>query len=336
MTRTILALLFAFAAAAEPHIATIKPASGIAGTYIHILGSDLTPHPPLCSAIDCFNYVKVGDTYLDAVAFDMNDWVVAAPPHAPGAVDVVINVAGRAKITIPNGFRYDDPTADDVERVMIPINVNAHGAFGSAWLTDITMHNATDATVLPQAPTCNPLILAPCLQFRIEPHQTVHPTLYNVSGTQGAIIRLPRAVADRIDIQARVVDLSRAAQTWGTDLPVVRETDFRRVVRLHAVPTDARFRATLRIYGYLDAVTAQLRILDEATHAVIGSQKIALAASQDSTSYPPYAQISSLRDTFPQIAAYETVGVEVESELIWAFVSVTNNETQHVTVIAPQ
>ena len=79
-----------------------------------------------------------------------------------------------------------------------------------------------------------------------------------------------------------------------------------------------------------------MRIIDEALNAVIASANVDLVNYPDANSYPPFAQITSLRDTFPQTAAFETVGVEVESDLVWAFVAVTNNETQHVTVIAPE
>lgn len=229
--------------------------------------------------------------------------------------------------------------ADDNVRLMLPIvvDVNAPGAFGSTWRTDVTMHNASNDTVFPQAPTCNPHILAPCLQFFLQPHQTVHPTLYPNPGDPAVFVRIPSAIADLFDIQLRAQDVSRESQTWGTSLPVVHEADFRPVVRLHAIPADSRFRDTLRIYGSDVAQPVQVRIMDEASNTLIASLQLDMVQPPDRTDFPPFAQITSLRDAFPQLAAYETVRVEVEASApVWAFVSVTNNETQHVTVIAPQ
>lgn len=229
--------------------------------------------------------------------------------------------------------------ADDNVRLMLPIVVdaNAPGAFGSTWRTDITMHNASGDVVFPQAPSCNPHILAPCLQFFLEPHQTVHPTLYPNPGDPAVYVHIPSAVANLFDVQLRVQDMSRQSETWGTSIPVVRPADFRPVVRLHAIPADSRFRDTLRIYGSDIAQPVQVRIMDEANNTLIASLQLDMVQPPDRTDFPPFAQITSLRDAFPQLAAYQTVRVEVEASApVWAFVSVTNNETQHVTVIAPQ
>jgi len=341
MTRTILAVLAvltAMSVAAAPRVDTIEPSSGAVtgGTYVLISGSDLTGFALGCPALDCANYAQFGGELGTLIASDDTQWVVRTPPHAAGSVDVVVNVAGKGKITISGGFRYVEPADGDLVRLLIPIASSGPGAFGSQWRSDVTMHNASEEIVYPQGPTCNPFILAPCLQVRIGPHQTIHLTLYPASGTPGAFVRIPRRLANAIDVQSRVQDVSRQAETWGTAIPVVHETDFRPVVRLHAVPADARFRDTLRIYGYLRGGSAKVRIIDEANNAVIASTELTLPEPQDRTSYPPFAQIGSLRDTFPQIAAFENVGVEVESELVWAFIGVTNNETQHVTIIAPE
>jgi len=342
MTRTLLAFLLAISAvtaAATPHVTVIEPSSGptSGGTYVHLDGSDLTGFALACPSAECANYVQFGGVTGTIVASDDNEIVAVAPPHAAGTVDVVVNVAGKSKVTIAGGFRYADPDDSDYERILFPIVTSGAGAFGSLWHTDLTLHNATDATVFPSGPTCNPRILAPCFIFHIDPHQTVQATLFaDTPANPGAILRIPRKVSSSIDIQARVEDLSRQALTFGTSIPIVHESDFRSVIRLHAVPTDVRFRDTLRVYGFTNTRGATVRIVDEATHTVIASTSLDLIQPLDKTSYPPFAQITSLRDTFPQIASYESVGLEVESDLVWAFVSVTNNETQHVTVIAPQ
>jgi hypothetical protein len=337
MTRTILALLFALGAVAEPRVTSINPSSGPVqgGTYVAISGVDLNGFALACPALECATYVQFGGAMGTIVTTFDKKIVVITPEHAEGSVDVIVNVAGKAKVTIPNGFRYELVADTDMVRLLIPIASSGPGAFESQWSTDLAIHNASDEIVYPEGPFCNPYILAPCIQYFIGPHTTGHHQLYPI-GQPGAFLYLSRRLADNIDVQLRVQDLSRQSQTWGTAIPVVRDADFRGIVRLHAIPTDSRFRDTLRIYGYVNGGVAKVRILDETTGALIASTEVNLAASQDPTSYPPFGQIASLRDAFPEVAGHETVGVEVESALIWAFVAVTNNETQHVTVIAPQ
>lgn len=337
-TIPVLSLFLALNVFAAPHVSTIDPSSGpVAGNnYVHITGGELTGFALACPSIDCADYVQFDGITATTVAADDAERVVIAPAHAAGTVDVVVNVAGKAKLTIPNGYRYQDAADTDVERVLIPIVTGGPGAFGSMWQPDITMHNASNATIFPQAPTCNPRILSPCPIFHIDAHATVHVTLYPAENNPGVFIRIPRKVASDVDVQSRIQDISREKETWGTALPVVRDTDFKLVIRLHAVPVDSRFRDTLRLYGFLRGDVAHVKIIDEATNTTIASTDLELVEPQDRTDYPPFAQISSLRDTFPQLAAYATVGVEVDAPLVWAFVSVTNNETQHVTVIAPE
>jgi hypothetical protein len=54
---------------------------------------------------------------------------------------------------------------------------------------------------------------------------------------------------------------------------------------------------------------------------------------------PSYLAINDLRGFFPEVGTTERVRVAVTSidnVPIWAFVTVTNNETQHVTTITSQ
>jgi len=53
---------------------------------------------------------------------------------------------------------------------------------------------------------------------------------------------------ERADFASRIRDTSRAAQTAGTEVPIVHERDFRGQLRIIAVPVDARFRTTLRLW----------------------------------------------------------------------------------------
>ena len=56
-----------------------------------------------------------------------------------------------------------------------------------------------------------------------------------------------------VHLESRLRDLSRNASSAGMEVPLVHEADFRAdEINLNAIPRDARFRLTLRVYG-LDA-----------------------------------------------------------------------------------
>src|ERR1041385_6687807 len=89
---------------ATPHVNSVEPSSGptAGGTYVYVSGGDLVGFALACPSIDCADSVQIGGVVAQTVASTDADRIVIAPPHAAGTVDVVVNVAGRAKITIPN------------------------------------------------------------------------------------------------------------------------------------------------------------------------------------------------------------------------------------------
>jgi hypothetical protein len=341
--KTLIAILLLASPAAAQTVSSIEPASGPTrgGTFVHIRGTDLIGFALLCPALECSDYVQFGGTLADIAVHTTTEIVAIAPAHAAGTVDVTVNVAGKAKITIPAAFRYEAPAADDVEKILIPIIPNGAsvpGAFGSIWKSEVIVHNASSDD-LSIAQYCNPIVLTPCpAPVSVPKGSTVTPTLYGAG--PGIFVFIPRRNVSDIDIALRIQDISRQSETWGTAIPVVRANDFRSIVRLNGVPTDSRFRDTLRLYGYSgmsDPIT--IRIFDPASPQALVEGNFSLRASTDLL-FPSYLDINGLTDTFPAIRGRDTVRVEVTSastppKPIWAFVSVTNNETQHVTAIAP-
>jgi hypothetical protein len=331
MKRILLILLFASSAFAEPTVTSIEPSSAPAsgGVFVHIFGSDLMGFALACPSIECANYVKFGDELGGMAVNTSDEIVVLAPAHAPGIVDLTVNVAGKKKIILPAAFTYEAADSSEEAHVLLPVIAsNASGAFGSIWQTDASFFNHSDTTIDIHWGDCQPNNTTPALCFSasIQPKTTTHLTTLNE-------IEIPRGRISDLDISLRVRDLSRQSQTWGTAIPVVRETDFRPIVRLQNVPTDPRFRVTLRTYNYFDTVAPlrTIRIFDETTGELLVTDTL--------TSLTAF-QINSLTDTYPQIRGHDTVRIEVQPNIdppipIWAFVSVTNNETQHVTVIAP-
>lgn len=348
MKRILLfSLFFTTAAFGQTTISSIYPASGptSGGTFVHILGTDLLGFPLACPALECSNYVRFGEV-LGTININGSTEIVAqTPPHAAGPVDVTVNVAGKAKITVPAAFRYD-ANASDLEQILLPLVLSApvSGAYGSIWKGEVLFFNASSEEVPVSAPNCNPFVLTPCPPpLRLLPQSTQAPTLYPLPGPAGGVlIYVPRRNIHDVDISLRVQDISRQAQTWGIAIPVVRSTDYQSVARLNGIPTDSRFRTTLRVYDYGGSSGSPItvRIFDPSSAQPLVDTRLELRAAQDPQTYPGYLQIDGLTDVFPAIRGHEVVRVEVASASIpprplWAFLSVTNNETQHVTLITP-
>ena len=234
------------------------------------------------------------------------------------------------------------------ERLLVPIVIDGEvpGGFGSRWTTQIVGHNASNARVQ-VAQDVGGCALGVCPTDTAEPNTTftylngsfLLPT--SLAGT-GSFLHVARPHNASVTFNLRVQDISRQALTWGTELPVVRESEaFVDPLQLLNIPTDSRFRVAVRVYDFEPENTAhhvRLRVYG-ATKQLIAETMVALV-SFDRRLLPGYAQFTDLVATFPQLASSETVRVEItpitRGLRFWAFASVTNNETQHVTTVTPQ
>ncbi|HEU5250628.1 MAG TPA: hypothetical protein VFW15_11635 [Thermoanaerobaculia bacterium] len=242
------------------------------------------------------------------------------------------------------------------EKILLPVVVEEPlaGAFGSSWVTDIRILNRGPEAVgvFGITPTCpfecnDPAVLNPGVTFR--------PKIFFAGGgLQGVFLHAPTGFASQLSFALRFRDLSRQSQTWGTELPVVREGMFRPdKVSLIDVPLTFGFRHVLRIYE-LDATERQAlvrvrmyRIAPDnqepngALDLLLGESTIALQfpSPRIPDAHPGYAAVSD-PSTIAPLGNATRVRLEIEPVTpglrLWAFVTVVNNETQHATVITPQ
>lgn len=215
------------------------------------------------------------------------------------------------------------------ERILVPIFAQpGPGAFGSFWQSELWVHNDTDEPVQTG--------LGPVFP----PKTTIGPLVGDRAvGTPGLVMFTRREHEAHLHFSVRIRDLSRQAQTWGTEIPVVRESEFfTGRMQLLAVPTDGRFRTMLRVYEFLGfglspgAVRVRFYRTGVSPDVLLHEQTVSLAG----TGVLAYAQLASLP---PEVSDAAPVRIEIEplKEMwFWAFVSITNNETQHVTIITPQ
>jgi hypothetical protein len=230
------------------------------------------------------------------------------------------------------------------ERLLVPVALRAAvpGAYGSQWETRLVVLNRTERPVLIeglesscQVPLCPPLV--------VQPHATA-TAFPVVEGRPGIFLRASdTTLSHAVTAHLRVQDVSRQSETWGTEIPVVRESEaLTGPTDLLDIPLGPEFRSLLRLYDFAPGANAvRVRIFRLSgkmeppdADPLVGEWILSLTHGGD-VRFPGYAQL-----ILPPAAAGESVRVEIapldEGMKFWAFVSVTNNATQHITVITPQ
>jgi len=214
---------------------SIGPTSGgtevtLYADAVNCFGPDLT----LCPLpIVTFNSVRA--TVIQE-KFISGTLAVIAPPNTKGVADVVVSGARATK----HGrvFRYYDPAeappSTMFERVLVPVYAFGPGAFGSNWTTEVMLLNNTQFAAEPYR----------LLPARIAAQSTISLD-FGASRPGGVLFFPPRESSSELSFGSLVRDTSRQVEDWGTEVPVVRENEFRNgKLNLLNVPIDPRFRQT--------------------------------------------------------------------------------------------
>ncbi|MDP9361074.1 MAG: hypothetical protein M3P29_06440 [Acidobacteriota bacterium] len=248
------------------------------------------------------------------------------------------------------------------ERVLLPVVITSQvpGAFGSQWTTRVSILNNSGQGVDIQGyagyPRGCPIL---CGQPITLAGITFYPSIAPGAITQGAILRIDRRYSDNVEVHLRVQDVSRQSQTWGTEVPVVREKGlYQSTMNLLDVPIGAAFRQRLRIYDVDARQDARVRVrfyrvnaaIDTTTEPfnpqpppdlLLAERTVQLTTEQRAgtpTNDLGYAEISNV-GALPELQNADRIRIEVTSLTtglrFWSFVSVTNNDTQHVTILSP-
>jgi hypothetical protein len=336
--------LAAPALVAQP-VTSIRPASGFTtgGDLVHIRGFGLRGGSPACPGASCPNYVKFGDTFARIVLNTPFEIVAIAPPHGPGAVDVTVGIPGvSSPDVIANAYRYE--TMNDIERILIPIARSGPGPNTARFETQISITNVGEEDIgiggAAATPSLAPLTPGPI----VHPHTTRMFTdaLRDIPGHAGAFINVLAVQARDVITKVRVHDTSRDAAAFGVEIPTVSDLDFAKTIRLTGIPTDARFRSTLRVYAY-DATNfgpVTVRVRDDADGTLLATVPVALDRGElgREADIPASAQIS-LDPIIEPLRNHSRIRLDIaDSDTIrpiWAFVSITNNQTQEITLVTP-
>jgi len=245
-------------------------------------------------------------------------------------------------------------SASAASPVLIPTLYAGPGAFGTRWNTAVVLNNHTTADFRSPGVTFGVLCVIPegCTSDTIP--AGAFGSIAAPYAANGLLLYLPDEQTD-ISFMARIAASPRGTLTGGTELPVVRERDFsRRALQLPYVPVlfdGTPLRTMLRIYGPDvqpgTAVRVELRFWTDLEGQPIVSKVVELGIPSQpaaGTIYPAFAQLNLQNDfgTAVSVSVFHNVTVvplplpSGELPRIWAFLTITNDVTQEVTVQRPQ
>jgi hypothetical protein len=236
-------------------------------------------------------------------------------------------------------------------RFLVPFHVaSLPGGYGSRWQSETWVHYSGTAstTIIPHL-----LCFSVCpLGGPLEPNWGSVPFRPAMTFPELALlVHVEQEHAGDVVFASRVRELSRSADSAGTEVPVIREADMSAsTLRLLNVPIRPELRDMLRIYALPDLQDIQVDVRyfhqfqdgDELVVALLRQDRIRLRIPPPLGEYrlhPAVAEVGDLqavRELAPEHAIWIEVAPVTPDARIWAFVSVTNNETQQVTLITPQ
>jgi hypothetical protein len=347
----MLAAVSALQASAAPVIEQVTPTEGFnfAPTQVTIFGSGF---------MDGDVEVFFGDVKANFYQKTPTKLVVQALPtpegggSAPGFVDITVRVAGHGEAKFPNFYFHPHAQVSrfDTRMVLVPLTQGTFpGADGSRWTTEFRVFNTSLISLRLSGP--EQIFYSPPIDpgVIIESRQTEKIEIPGRDQSlNGAFLYIPRPLANAPKFSLRVVDISQNAGNLGYEIPIVRDDQFLKDLAFIDVPSDPNHRAALRVYSSTAApMQVGMTVYPEDGDTPIEHRIIDLngVSSLPYDEFPPYPAFAAVDPFTTAVRAYGgRVRIELNSREIpplgpspmWAFLSLTNNETQQVTIVTPR
>ncbi|HET7710793.1 MAG TPA: hypothetical protein VFL80_02585 [Thermoanaerobaculia bacterium] len=264
---------------------------------------------------------------------------VFLPALTPGLHDMTVLRSGSLTVVKGGLYVFDPslpPDPASFEPRLLPLLFSGPGAFGSQWLTDTLLLNQGSVPVTLwndlRDVSCNRGACVRTLDAR--DIASLPRTFPN-----GRIIWVARDNAWNVAAFSTVREVTRRGPPAGTTLPLPREGDFRVGTTRVVVPLPANSRVMIRVYGLgpSEVTTEQVVILS--SNATAPSSTITIRRDNSSPESPLYGATDLTNALTPLLSrgsAILEISTNSSSVAIWPLISVTDNETQQVTLIAPQ
>jgi hypothetical protein len=246
-------------------------------------------------------------------------WITLdAPPHAPGAVDVVVR-RGSDAVAAKAGVIYYDPSDADpavFEPVLYPVAYEGPGSFGSQWTTDQFARVAgAKFRATPGCEFCT---------------SDLWPGVYalpKVSHPWGQLLYGVRGSLEASSFTSRIQETSRPGN-MPVAVPVVRERDFRSGILLfYRVIADEHTRITLRVWTIDEPREIYVPLVGD-----VPMQRIPRArmwyGSLDVTGQVSGENYLSVGEA----GAFASPPTAVNPRM-WAMLAITRNDNQQVTIV---
>jgi hypothetical protein len=354
---SLLLLLVPVLASAQtpPVITSISPDEGPAagGNDVTITGSGLTAN--IQCILPCPTIVVFGDIEVPAKEESATRLVVTAPAHAGGTVSITVRVAAGGEVTKPAAYTFTPNGEEAWEKVLLPVYLDAPlvGSNGTRWDTDFWLRNNGGEDVQLAPWPCETEVCPAVVPFttNVPPGNTRHglpPFFRAPNANPSRVLFIDKSRAKGVSMQLRVADVSRATLNGGTELPVVHDGQLLTgIAELLNVPYDAgHFRLSLRIYdlAYSQSKFRVTIYANEEGGPASGLHSVELTAATGETgefrtqaAYAEYnfGELASLNRNFPNGLRVEIAPLTPGSRY-YPLISVTNNETQLITLVTPQ
>jgi len=331
--------LFAFLLSASSLFAQpfeVLPAFGRQGTEVFLRGV------PDCPGAKCATKgVRFNGIEASMVRATNEGLVATVPALSEGVYDVAVVSPDGSLLTATQAFRATtrfDPT--NYSRVLFPLVYDGPGAGGSQWRSENFVRNRA-----PVALDTIPSIYQSVFIGGFFPLMAIPPhtqaAVPSESADNGFVLLVPRGLEPFVAYSSHVRDTSRAGENNGTEIRVVLERNTAEEVVIVGIPSDARYRPKLRMYdidGREGPVSVHIALANGATlldgSPILRRSFVCVTTPCEDVAFAALDFTTAL----PTLPAGGTVDVTVtgdEGRRLWAFVSLTNNETQQVTTYSP-
>ena len=359
-------LLCSTAAAQTPTVELIQPnllpAEGRArdrqGLIMLVANADLGNN---CRIDICGGTLTIGGVAIDPInvfvsgaelrAFFSNDF-------PPGPADIELRMPGMT-IQAPGGVTFVSDA--DYETILLPHTpgVSIPGANGSNWRVEMLLRNDSPYSLRFDLPMYPFTLISPPPPdwFLVPARTTASVSIWSDSGP--ARVRVPKIAAKDVIFETRFYDQARLGTNFGTRVPAVRQQELRRgSTTIPGVPVNTGFRSTVRVFSP-DGASHDFRV-SVLTHPVLATAPWSVpplrpVLSKLLATYVVHAEATDFdvesKGRGPWSTPHASLAlpdfpdnarVQVQIEVVdaadapyWAYVSVTNNETQQVTLLTP-
>ncbi len=279
-------------------------------------------------------------------------------PAADGSLTVTTRVRGEghsdpftsndiATATIRVGEDMPVP-APEWSRILIPlIGRDLPGQNNALWRTEVTALVANDTPIEIHPVGCEPCVIPPTGPPVRRPFNVYEEGVagFFPNGI-GQFLYVRTADEAKLHLNARVYDVSRTEQTAGSEIPIARGNDFTdQPVSLLGIPVAPQYRHTLRIYDLDGHQGGQvlLQVYEDGRTTPSTTFRRSLQWPQGARTtvagLPTHPAVIQLDlNQVLSLSGTSTLRIDISPDTpglrLWSFVSVTNNETHHVTTFS--